>query len=288
MTADKVLVIVGNALDNVITGTGGDDALYGDDGNDTLNGGPGPRCPTWRRGDDLLRAGEGARGVFAYGDDGNDTLRGNAGDDNLIGGAGDDYLIGGSGKDFLSGGLGDDWLVAGADPNMIDGGSGSDTVDFSGSTEGVNVDLRIALKPIPGLGGYAQGDLISGVENLVGSDFANMLIGNEGDNRLDGGRGNDLLNGGGGADRFAFAPGFGNDRIEDFDAEPAGGQDYLDISAFGVTADDFRGLVTIAEVGADALITIDGDPIRRSCSLNGDATTITQNFVLRLTALTWS
>ena len=81
---------------------------------------------------------------------------------------------------------------------MIDGGSGNDTVDFSGSTAGVSVDLRVALKPVPGLGGYAQGDLISGVENVVGSDFADMLIGDEGDNRLDGGAGDDLLNGGGG------------------------------------------------------------------------------------------
>ena len=193
VTADKVLVIVGNALSNVITGTDGDDTLYGEDGNDTLNGGLGLDALHGGAGDDVLNAGDGSRGVFAYGDDGNDTLRGNAGDDNLIGGAGDDYLDGGSGKDFLSGGLGDDWLVAGADPNMIDGGSGNDTVDFSGSTEGVNVDLRIALKPIPGLGGYAQGDLISGVENVVGSDFADTLIGDEGDNRLDGGRGNDLL-----------------------------------------------------------------------------------------------
>jgi Animal haem peroxidase/RTX calcium-binding nonapeptide repeat (4 copies) len=282
VTADKVLVIVGNALPNVITGTDGDDALYGEDGNDTLNGGLGLDALHGGAGDDVLNAGDGSQGVFAYGDDGNDTLRGNAGDDNLIGGAGDDYLIGGSGKDFLSGGLGDDWIVAGADPNMIDGGSGSDTVDFSGSTEGVNVDLRIALKPIPGLGGYAQGDLISGVENLVGSDFADVLIGNEGDNRLDGGRGNDLLNGGGGADRFAFAPGFGNDRIEDFDAEPAGGQDYLDISAFGVTADDFRGLVTITDVGTDALVTINGDPNQTILLAGiGNVATITQqDFVL--------
>ena len=98
------------------------------------------------------------------------------------------------------------------------------------------------------------------MENLVGSDFADTLIGNETDNRIDGGRGNDQITGGGGADRFIFASGFGDDRIEDFDAEPAGGQDFLDISAFGVTADDFRDLVTIADVGADALVTIDGDP----------------------------
>jgi hypothetical protein len=260
VAADKVLVVVGNALPNAIIGTDGDDALYGEDGNDRLNGGPGLDALHGGAGDDELSAGDGSRGVFAYGDDGNDTLLGKAGDDNLIGGAGDDHLSGGSGKDFLSGGSGDDRLVAGADPDMIDGGSGKDTVDFSGSTEGVNVDLGMGLKPVPGLGGYAQGDLIGGVENVVGSDFADMLIGDEGGNRFDGSGGADTMTGGGGSDRFVFAPGFGNDRIEDFGGEPAGGQDFLDISAFGVTADDFRGRVTITAVGVDALVTIDGYP----------------------------
>jgi len=282
VTADKVLVIVGNALPNVITGTDGDDALYGEDGNDTLNGGLGLDALHGGAGDDVLNAGDSSRGVFAYGDDGNDTLRGNAGDDNLIGGAGDDCLNGGSGKDFLSGGPGDDWIVAGADPDMIDGGSGNDTVDFSGSTGGVNVDLRTALKPIPGLGGYAQGDLISGVENVVGSDFADILIGDEGDNRLEGGAGDDLLDGSGGADTFVFAPEFGNDRVENFDADPAGGQDFLDISAFGITADDFCRHVTVTGIGADALVTINSDPNQTILLAGvGNVATITQqDFVL--------
>jgi Ca2+-binding RTX toxin-like protein len=120
------------------------------------------------------------------------------------------------------------------------------------------------------------------VENLVGSEFADTLIGNEGDNRINGGRGNDLLNGGGGADRFAFAPGFGNDRIEDFNAEPAGGQDFLDLSAFGLTADDFRDRVTIADVGTDALVTVDGDPAQtiRLAGIGNVATITQRDFVL--------
>jgi hypothetical protein len=288
VTADEVLVIVGNTLPNVLTGTNGDDTLYGEDGNDTLNGGLGLDALHGGAGDDVLNAGDSSRGVFAYGDDGNDALHGNAGDDNLIGGAGNDYLNGGSGKDFLSGGPGDDWLAAGADPNMIDGGSGNDTLDFSGSTEGVNVDLRVGLKPIPSLGGYAQGDLISGVENVVGSDFADMLIGDEGNNCIYGGGGADTMTGSEGSDRFVFAPGFGKDKIEGFDAKPAGGQDFLDITAFKVTADDFRSCVTITDAGADALVTIHGGPnqtilLDQTILLAGvdDAAAITQqNFVL--------
>ena len=205
VAAGKVLVAVGNALPNAITGTAGDDTLYGEDGDDTLNGGGGLDALHGGAGDDLLIAGGASRGVFAYGDDGNDTLIGSASDDNLIGGAGDDRLDGGSGKDFLSGGPGDDWLVVGADPDMIDGGSGDDTVDFSGSTAGVRVDLGVALNPVPGLGGYAQGDLISGVENVVGSGFADTLVGDAGDNRLDGGAGDDV---------FIWNPGDGSDIVE--------------------------------------------------------------------------
>ena len=103
-----------------------------------------------------------------------------------------------------------------------------------------------------------------------------------GDDVLEGGGGADTMAGGGGSDRFVFAPGFGADRIEDFDGGPAGGRDLLDISAFGITADDFRGRVTIADVGADALVTIDGDPNQTILLAGiGNAAAITQQaFVL--------
>jgi Ca2+-binding RTX toxin-like protein len=388
VAADKVVVVVGNALANDIIGTNGDDTIYGEGGNDRLKGGLGLDALHGGAGHDVLEAGGGPQGVFAYGEAGNDVLRGNTGDDNLIGGEGNDDLSGGgSGKDFLSAGPGDDWLVAGVNPDMIDGESGVDTVDFSGATEGLNIDLHIALKPIPGLGGYAQGDVISGVENVVGSDFADMLIGDAGDNLLYGGAEDDLLDGsdgadtmvggagddtfvldqagdmlversnggidtvrvtygaayslgahvenltyegdyggisgfaakgngrantltggdgvdvlngrggadtlaglesddrligGDGSDRFVLAPGFGNDRIEDFDSRPAGDQDFLDISAFEITAEDFTGRVTVADLGADVLVTLDDDP-DQTILLAGieNAVTITrQDFLL--------
>jgi Ca2+-binding RTX toxin-like protein len=203
-TAGVALVLVGNEHDNTITVTAGDHTIYGEDGDDTLNGGLGLDALHGGKGNDILNAGAGPLGVFAYGEDGNDDLNGNSGDDNLIGGAGNDIIRGGPGKDFLSGGLGDDWLVPGADPNMVDGGYGNDTVDYSGSSGGVNIDLGILLKPVASLGGYAQGDVISSVENIVGSGSADTLIGNHEDNRLDGGLGNDMLFGGGGSDTFVF------------------------------------------------------------------------------------
>ena len=129
------------------------------------------------------------------------------------------------------------------------------------------------------------------MENAVGSAFADTLVGDAGDNRLDGGAGDDVLEGGGGADtmagggggdRFVFAPGFGDDRIEDFGASSAGGLDFLDISAFGIAADDFSGRVTITQAGADALVTVDGDPSQAILLVGiGDAAAIAQeDFVL--------
>ena len=55
---------------------------------------------------------------------------------------------------------------------------------------------------------------------------------------LIGGAGNDTLTGGTGNNSFVFAAGFGNDTITDFDAAPAGGQDHIDLSAFGITFAD--------------------------------------------------
>ncbi|MEL7453020.1 MAG: calcium-binding protein, partial [Pseudomonadota bacterium] len=82
------------------------------------------------------------------GQGGDDTLQGLGGDDQLIGGDGNDILDGGAGTDNLDGGTGDDTFITdGLDD--INGGDGVDTADFSGRTEGVNVDLDLNT-PQPG------------------------------------------------------------------------------------------------------------------------------------------
>ena len=81
-------------------------------------------------------------------------------------------------------------------------------------------------------GGYAAGDVLSGIENLIGSAHndsltgdggANVLEGGAGADTLTGGAGADTLTGGGGADRFIVNFGAGEslakatDRITDFE-----------------------------------------------------------------------
>ena len=166
---------------------------------------------------------------------------------------------------------------------MIDGGSGNDTVDFSGSTAGVHVDLRVALNPIPGLGGYAQGDLISGVENVVGSDFADMLIGDEGDNRLDGGAGDDTIYGGPGNDYItggdgddiivggmdgqdSLFGGAGNDYIVAADANNDGVGSVLDGGAGATSSTRWSGSATTTRSAANSPISSRPGPVPTSSS----------------------
>ncbi|MDR7040426.1 Ca2+-binding RTX toxin-like protein [Methylobacterium sp. BE186] len=299
-TPGAAVVLVGNAHDNTIRVTAGDHTIYGEDGDDILQGGLGLDALHGGGGDDVLEAGSGNLGAFAYGEDGNDTLIGHAGDDTLIGGAGSDRLEGGAGKDFLSGGPGDDTLVPGPDPDMIDGGEGDDTLLFTASSEGVTVDLGIALRPVAGLGGYAQGDVLQGIENVVGSSLADTLIGdragnrldgNGGDDRLDGGIGDDVLDGCDGADTlrggpgddrltggldpdlFVFAADAGHDRITDFTP----GQDRLDLREWGLsnpadvlaaTSETACGEVVISANGASVTLAGIGEAqLYTACSL---------------------
>jgi Ca2+-binding RTX toxin-like protein len=101
---------------------------------------------------------------------------------------------------------------------------------------------------------------------LTGNNLANTVAGNVGNDTLNGGAGNDTLNGNGGNDIFRFLAGFGADTVADFDSNPLGGQDLLDISSLGITAATFNANVLIS-AGANPLVTIGGNTIR----LNGAA-----------------
>ncbi|QVM88793.1 calcium-binding protein [Pseudomonas lalucatii] len=126
------------------------------------------------------------------------------------------------------------------------------------------------------LGANLENLVFSGVGAFTGTgnELANTITGGAGNDTITGGAGDDILTGGLGNDTFVFGPGFGNDRILDFDANPADGQDLLNIAALGVTAANFAANVTIADVGADTLVSVGGGSIRL-VGIN-DATTITQ------------
>ncbi|WAP68664.1 calcium-binding protein [Jiella pelagia] len=136
-----------------------------------------------------------------------DTMGGYAGNDVLYGLGGADYLAGGDGDDLLYGDEDDDTLAGGAGADRMSGGTGIDGASYFSSSSGVTVSLATGV----GSGGDAEGDFLLKIENLEGSQFADIFTGDDGANSLRGRNGNDLLIGGGGADSI-FGDG-GADRI---------------------------------------------------------------------------
>lgn len=222
--------------DRLVTGTAGSDTLLGGGGADTIMG---------LGGDDTILSGLGAEAFFggdgfdivsfaaeragvtadlsgvlasagaAAGDsfDGvegltgtalADTLAGDGAANFLDGGAGADTLRGAAGDDTLRGGEGDDTLAGGSGADRLEGGNGADTADYGAEGGGITIDLTTGL-----LGGAAAGDVLTGIEAILGTGLddritgdaaANALTGNAGDDWLDGLGGNDRLDGGAGQD----------------------------------------------------------------------------------------
>jgi len=117
----------------------------------------------------------------------------------------DQKLVGSAGADVLIGNTGDDTLNGGAGADVLTGGAGRDVVTHTDATAGVWVDLQNPNF----MKGDALGDVITDVEVIHGTRFADQLRGDAGDNefyggafsdRLYGRAGNDLLFGEGGAD----------------------------------------------------------------------------------------
>ncbi len=174
--------IQGNAVANVLNGNAGADSLVGNGGEDTLNGG-----------------------------DGNDFLYGGADADTINGGAGNDWIEGGFYKDTVNGGDGNDtfYVRQGEFGDDTTGGAGIDTLDLSNYTTTYGSIVNLAggtYNFSPSFGGPY---ILTGVENVNGTqlvdtiigDGANNVINGNGDNDdLQGGAGNDVISGGSGDD----------------------------------------------------------------------------------------
>ena len=93
---------------------------------------------------------------------------------------GADTIYGLGGNDVISG-------LGGAD--HLDGGAGVDTASYATSALGVAVSLATGT----GSGGDAEGDTLTSIENLTGSNFDDTLEGNAGNNKLIGGAGIDTV-----------------------------------------------------------------------------------------------
>ena len=197
---------------------------------------------------------------FTGWDNGIDIIEINGDGDNesIIGTTQNDIISTAGGNDFIEGGLGAD---------MIDGGIGTDTASYLNSAVGVTV----FTSGRSGRNGDAQGDQLTDIENIFGSNMQDQIVlnadsavdntvfagngddrirerdggtnelnGGNGDDNIFGGTGNDTLNGDNNEDNL-FG-GAGNDNLD-------GGSDLERDVLFGGSDDD----LLVGRGGNDAL-----------------------------------
>ncbi|WP_170574260.1 calcium-binding protein [Ruegeria atlantica] len=184
---------------------------------------------TGSSGDDTL-TNSGFGSVIINAEGGNDTVEGTAGEDRLDGGSGNDqltglggndFLNGGEGDDTLSGGIGDDTLIGGLGVDTLDGGEGTDTVDYGLDTQELNElsGLGFEVNLSTGRAGrrtHADGleDTLISIENVYGTEGADLITGDDKDNVLDGRGGDDTIESKGG--RTIIVDGEGSDTVTGF------------------------------------------------------------------------
>jgi len=193
----------GNAGENVLAGGGGNDTLDGAAGRDVMVGGAGSDSYHVRDAGDTVRenAREGTDTVYSY-------LARHTLADNVENGR----IMAGGAATMTGNGL-DNVLYAGRGDNSLQGGLGSDTVSYAyGVTGGVTVSLALGRAQSTGGSGT---DTLGGIENLIGSSYADRLTGNGGENVLRAGGGADTLDGGAGRDRMVGGGGDDSYRVRD-------------------------------------------------------------------------
>ncbi|WP_277749510.1 calcium-binding protein, partial [Pseudomonas jessenii] len=135
------------------------------------------------------------------------------------------YTLGADAEHLLYTGVGNFSGTGNASNNVITGGAGNDNLNGAG-----------------------------GNDTMLGGAGNDIIDGGAGNDSIAGGAGNDTMNAGSGDDVFVFGLAFGNDRILNFDANAAGGQDLLNFAALNITAATFNTSVNIVDQGADLLL----------------------------------
>ena len=158
------------------------------------------------------------------GSDGKTSIKGHSllidGDtiiENCFSGDGDDTLVGNAAENVMHSGRGDDVLFGSPAGDDLDGGEGIDRAEYSSSNEAVTVDLAASAGGARSKGGYAEGDTLTSIENLVGSVFDDNLAGSDDANDMQGGDGDDVINGRAGDD--TIDGGAGSDDLKGGDGD---------------------------------------------------------------------
>ncbi|KZL27178.1 calcium-binding protein [Pseudovibrio sp. Ad37] len=121
------------------------------------------------------------------------------------------------GNDIFNGTSAGEEIYGSAGADIIDGGGGNNVIRYSNSTEGVSVNLDTGAMS----GGDAEGDQLSNIKTVFGSNHDDVIIGDDsnnglyaldGDDHLEGGAGDDWLNAYGSGDNYLDG-GTGNDTV---------------------------------------------------------------------------
>ena len=261
--------VTGDAGNNMLTidMSDGTDLMDWEDINWTVNLGADAAAP-----DDTLRidgAGVtvasddlevtfGATGIDLNDDGDLDVTQSNVETFNVLGGAGDDTVWGAgstatgalfTGDLTAVGNAGDDWFASGAGDDLFTGGADEDTIDATGGTSSVTVNLTAGSLTGGGLGF----DTLATIEDIQGSGFGDFLTGDGNDNWIYPGAGDDKIDGEALEDTIDYwdaeaavtvdmdaetaTGGSGNDTFSDI--EDASGSDFDDTFVDDITTDSF-------------------------------------------------
>lgn len=200
-------VVFDKTGNDLISGGTGNDELTPGLGFDTVLGGAGIDVVNYTLSDTAVRvnlktgiaSGQGADRISGV-----ENVFGSAFADRITGDDGANFLAGNQGNDILNGGLGDDILIGFAGDDRMIGGPGIDLITYAFNPNGIDANLQTGII----LGGST--DTVTGVENLIGTQFDDRLKGSAapnniaglgGDDFIEGAEGNDVLAGNEGRDQ---------------------------------------------------------------------------------------
>jgi Ca2+-binding RTX toxin-like protein len=156
-------------------------------------------------------------------------------------------------------------FLPGIGADHVDGGGGTDVVDYSHNNAGgvtVNLDGSYAIDWTG-----ATDDLFN-IENVIGTDFDDVLIGDDWDNVFRGGAGTDTINGGDGA----LGGDYGFDTV-DYAYYDGPGLIADNVADHAVTVDLGAGTASGFQIGNDTLLNIDAVRGTNSTINGGDLLT---------------
>jgi Ca2+-binding RTX toxin-like protein len=259
--SDSADTLSGEAGNDMLDGGSGNDTLAGGAGNDILSGGTGLDTLDYRPStagtltnlDSISRTLNStavAAGTARDGLGGTDTV---SGIERVYGSALADWIFGSSAPETFAGGTGNDTLSGGAGNDVLNGDSGYDTLDYRSSTAGILANLDNVSRTLnstavaagtvrDGLGGT---DTVSGIENVIGTSYADWMIGGSGAETFVGGAGNDNINGGAGTDRADYGSSTSSIRVNlGTTSQTLGGV----VVAAGMVSDGLGGIDTLTSI----------------------------------------